>query len=197
MSRNNSGFTMIELLAAVVVLGILMGIAIPTVVSVMNDKRNDTYIEDAIRLASTMEYKMNSDNKILVPARGGCIAMSLSYMDNNTFEEGPYGGEYDRDASFVLAYRNASGDEEEYKYYVRLIEKTKTGSYRGVNLVDTNSLYDDKARDKYISNLGAADVFYLSAEKDSDNRISWLTMLGLTGVRCDGSFGGVTIYTPD
>ena len=58
--KNNSGFTMIELLAAIVILGIMMGSAIPIVISVMNDQKNKTYIEDAIRLAS------NADNKNVI-----------------------------------------------------------------------------------------------------------------------------------
>ena len=154
---NNKGFTMIELLSAIVVLGILMGTAVPTVINIMNDQKNDTYIEDAIRLASSADYKMRSDNKIEIPERnGGCVVMTLSYMDNNAFSKAPYGGQYDKEASFVVASRNAKGEEEEYQYYVVLIEKTETGSYSGVNLVESNLLYADDARDKYVENVGAS-----------------------------------------
>ena len=50
MKNSNAGFTMIELLAAVVVLGILMIVAVPTVTNVLNDSKNKTYIDDSKRL---------------------------------------------------------------------------------------------------------------------------------------------------
>ena len=84
---NNKGFTMIELLAAVVVLGILMIVAVPTVTNVLNDSKNKTYIDDSIRLISTFDNQMRKDNMMPVPAINCCIAMNLTYLDNNTFDE--------------------------------------------------------------------------------------------------------------
>ena len=124
MRVNNKGFTMIELLAAIVVLGILMGTAIPTVINIMNDQKNKTYVEDAIRLSSNVDSKMRSDNKVEVPPRnGGCVVLTLSYVDNNAFEKAPYGGQYDKQASFVVASRNIKSADEDYTYYVFLVEK--------------------------------------------------------------------------
>lgn len=162
--RNNKGFTMIELLGAIIVLGILMGTAVPTVMNILNDQKNKTYIEDAIRLASNADNKMRGDNKIVIPPRnGGCVVLTLSYMDNNAFEKAPYGGLYDKQASFVVASRNASTADEEYTYYVVLVEKTKGGSYRGVNLVNVNELYLDGARDSKVENVGTSALIYPGA----------------------------------
>lgn len=174
--KNNSGFTMIELLAAIVLLGIMMGSAIPIVISVMNDQKNKTYIEDAIRLASNADNKMRSDNKVQIPPRGGgCVVMSLDYMDNNAFAKGPYDGEYDKAASFVVVSRNLSSADEEYEYYVRLLEKMEGGNYRGVNLIEYNRLYDDGARDNYVENVGSDEAFKLTSYKH--NRSGLLTAI--------------------
>lgn len=174
--KNNSGFTMIELLAAIVLLGIMMGSAIPIVISVMNDQKNKTYIEDAIRLASNADNKMRSDNKVQIPPRGGgCVVMSLDYMDNNAFAKGPYDGEYDKAASFVVVSRNLSTADEEYQFYVRLLEKLENGNYRGVNLVEYNSLYADNARDSYVENVGSDAAFKLTSYKH--NRSGLLTAI--------------------
>lgn len=159
--RSNKGFTMIELLAAIIVLGILMGTAVPTVINILNDQKNKTYIEDAIRLVSNADYKMRSDNKIMIPPRdGGCVVITLSYMDNNSFEKAPYGGMYDKQASFVVASRNNKLADEEYQYYVVLVEKTEGGSYRGVNLVESNELYRDDAKDSKVENVGTSALIY-------------------------------------
>lgn len=174
--KNNSGFTMIELLAAIVLLGIMMGSAVPIVISVMNDQKNKTYIEDAIRLASNADNKMRSDNKVEIPPRGGgCVVMSLDYMDNNAFAKGPYDGEYDKAASFVVVSRNLSTAEEEYEYYVRLLEKLESGSYRGVNLIEYNRLYADDARDRFVENVGSDAAFKLTNYKH--NKSGLLTAL--------------------
>lgn len=174
--KNNFGFTMIELLAAIVILGIMMGSAVPIVVSVMNDQKNKTYIEDAIRLASNADNKMRSDNKVQIPPRGGgCVVMSLDYMDNNAFAKGPYDGEYDKAASFVVVSRNLSTADEEYQFYVRLLEKMEGGNYRGVNLIEYNRLYDDGARDNYVENVGSDEAFKLTSYKH--NRSGLLTAI--------------------
>lgn len=154
--KKNSGFTMIELLAAVVVLGVMMMVAVPTVMEVLRDSRNKTYIDDAIRFVSTTQYKMNSDNNVPVPSRGGCLIMNLTYIDNNTFNDAPYDGEYDRTVSMVVAKRNPVGSDEEYVYYVRLLEKLPGDgyAYRGISTFrDVNSLYEKKAKDKFVESV--------------------------------------------
>ena len=171
MRKNNLGFTMIELLAAIVVLGILMMSAVPMVINVMNEQKRDLYIQDALRLASNAEYKLRSDNKLDIPARGACIAINLTYMDNNAFEKAPYGGEYDRLSSFVVAHRNTRAEQddsgEEYKFYVRLVEKTETGAYRGVNLINYNNLHKSGARDMYVVNFSESQARSLSYYKSN------------------------------
>lgn len=151
MVKNDSGFSLIELLAAIVIFGILMGTAVITVSSVLNKQRNKTYTEDAIRLGSTMDYKLRSDNKMIVPANGQCIAMDLAYLDNNSFEKGPYGNEYDPYKSFVVAKRDTNEDDD-YIFYVRLLEKMDSGGYRGINLVDYNLLFQDNNKVVNLSN---------------------------------------------
>lgn len=218
MAKNNLGFSMIELLAAIVILGVLMGIAIPTVMNILNDQRNNTYVEDAIRLSSNVDYKMRSDNKMIMPIRGGCVAMNLTYVDNNIFESAPYGGEYDQYASFVIAKRNyktladvnaavtahyedipvaerwkfteENKDSGEYIYYIRLVEDVK-GSYRGINLTDYNSLYEDNA-DEYVTNLSSSEQViltdYVSREAELINFLSTTY-----GIRCRS----ISIYASD
>lgn len=190
MRKNNLGFTMVELLAAIVVLGILMGSAVPIVINVMNEQKRDLYIQDALRLASNAEYKLRSDNKLDIPGRGACIAINLTYMDNNAFEKAPYGGEYDRLASFVLAHRNTRSEQdasgEEYKFYVRLVEKTESGAYRGVNLINYNNLYASNARNTYVSNMSEAQAQSLSYYKANVSALNSVIAASDQGIVCSG-----------
>ena len=202
MKRNNSGFSMMELLAAIVVLGILMGIAIPTVMNIMQDQRNKTYVEDGIRLAANMEYKMRSDNMMPVPAEGSCIAMNLAYLDNNTFNEAPYEGEYDRLASFVIARRVDADADNEYAFYVRLIEKMEGGAYRGIDLLPVDNdaissngdrfLYMNNAKDSCVDNVGSNKAVSLTDYLSNPSSLA-STVLYEYAISCDR----LIIYAPD
>ena len=185
MLKNDSGFSLVELLAAIVIFGILMGTAVATVTSVLNKQRNKTYTEDAIRFGSTMDYKLRSDNKMIVPANGHCIAMDLAYLDNNSFEKGPYGNEYDPYKSFVVAIRNTAKDED-YEFYVRLLENMDSGGYRGINLVEYNELFKDNNKVVNLSNAEELVNF-------KDNESGLITFLSNEGVSCSS----VKIYVSE
>lgn len=158
MPRKNLGFTIMELLAAITILGIMVTITIPVVMTVMNGQKNKQYIEDSIRLVSATQYKIRSDNKVPIPAINSCIVMSLAHLDDDTFEDAPSGGKYDKMRSFVVAKRNYEGYDEEYLYYVRLVEKTKSDFYKGVNFEEVNNLYQKKAEDNYVVNIASDKV---------------------------------------
>lgn len=190
MPRKNLGFTIMELLAAITILGIMVTITIPIVMNVMNNQRNKKYVEDSIRLISAADYKMRNDNKMPVPPINSCVVMSLVYLDDVTFEEAPLGGKYDKMVSFVVAKRNYEGYDEDYLYYVRLVEKTKAGSYRGINFTEVNNLYKEKAEDSYVVNLTSDKISPLKSYTSHTLR----NFLNNTyGIYCQNLY----IYAPD
>lgn len=181
---------MIELLATIVVLGILMGVAVPTVMSILNDSRNRTYVDDSIRMTATFDAELRKDNMMPIPAVGSCIMMNLTYIDNNTFNDAPYDGEYDRLLSFVVARRATLS---EYKYYPRLVEKLPKGDsgYRGVNLTDSDKLYEKGAIDLYVKSLSRSNLFDVSAKK---NDMAYLKAeLNRYGISCNS----IIVYAPN
>ena len=160
---NNKGFTMIELLASMVLLSILMLTAVPTVLGVMDDSRKTTILNDSKKFVANVEYKLKHNNNYIKKPRstakeqGNCILMTLGYLDLGTdFKEGPHGGYYSTDDSYVVVKLSEMGNAGEgkvqtYKFYVTLVE-VYNGSIYGLYLVPFESLDDGKAK-SFVSGL--------------------------------------------
>lgn len=148
---NDKGFTMIELLAAMVLLSILMLVAVPTVLNMMDQTRRKTIINDAKKLVSSVEYKVKNNNNFIKKPRsdGKCIVLTLGYLDlGNEFQEGPHGGTYLLDDSYVIVKYDPSGDvnyQKKYKYYVTLVEKYQGETYYGLFLYPYEKIFDKGA----------------------------------------------------
>lgn len=141
---NKKGFTLVELLAVVVILSLMMGIAIPNVMGIIKKQKQRTYLEDAKKMISRAEYMLRSSTKITKPGNGGCIVMTLGYLDNGEFNNPPYGGAYFSNTSYVYINNNNG----KYEYKVQLFEcekpgdKTKSesgGLVTGINRVCKNN----------------------------------------------------------
>lgn len=138
---NKKGFSLIELLAAIVILGILVVFSIPVVTKYIKSSRGKSYLIDSNKLISLAEYKINSNSlKIEKPDRGNCIVLSYKYIDDGSLDNPPNKGKYDSDASFVVI-KNNNGSLE---YSVELIEETKDGDYVGIGLSKQEEINDNK-----------------------------------------------------
>ena len=153
---NNKGFTMIELLASMVLLSILMLTAVPTVLGVMDDSRKNTVVNDARKFVSNVEYKLKHNNNYIKRPRvdGQCIVITLGYLDlGSEFKEGPHGGEYSLSESYVVVkYKGTIGGDElqpgtipDYDYYVTLTEEYDNSFY-GLFLLKNDKLLESNAK---------------------------------------------------
>ena len=66
---NNKVFTLIELLAVIIILGILMIIAIPSVTMYINDSRKNAYIDTAKEMIGSARNLVNEGKLKIVPVR--------------------------------------------------------------------------------------------------------------------------------
>ena len=136
----NRGFTLVELLAMLVVLGILMGITIPNITGILTNQRIGMIRNDAVTMIETAKTKVASDEMIKKPASGHCLVFSLDYLnDNGNIETGPNGGKYDEYESFVVYSRVA----HRYEYYVRIVEKNDGSNY-GIELDKLENINEDR-----------------------------------------------------
>lgn len=154
--KNKMGFTMIELLSAMVVLGLIVGIAVPAISETVNKTRNKTYVSDALKLISNAEYQFRKDNTLPKPTKSRCIVMSLVYLNNGVFDEAPNGGEYLRNKSFVVAVNDNLTNET--KYYVRLVEDRGDNEYRGIDLNSKDELNEEAAYN-YVTNFEGSSLY--------------------------------------
>ena len=161
--KNNKGVTMIELLGAITILAILLGVAVPAISETIRKTRNQTYVDAAMKLISNAEYQFRKDNKLPKPTSSRCILMSLVYLNNGAFEEAPNGGDYTRNQSFVVAIKDPT--KNEYIYYVRLMEDMGDGEYRGINFNTRSELVMDNAFNKVV-NINGSDLFKVN---EADN----------------------------
>lgn len=167
--KNNHGFTLVELLATVAIMAVLMMIAIPSVLTIIEKNKNTTYINDAKKLVAMAKYKMKSDSSVAEPlvkhytygSSNWCVAFRFSTLiKENEIGEGPEGGNYNQDDSNSLkqgSFVIVKYDDTTKKniYAVQLIEKYKTNdvtSYKGIPFLDNvDKLSNKNAINKYVS----------------------------------------------
>ena len=163
---NNKGFTMIELLASMVLLSILMLTAVPTVLRVMDESRKTTITNDAKKFVSNVEYKIKHNNNYIKRPKkqNDCILLTLGYLDlGSEFKEGPHGGAYSLDDSFVVvklkSLNSTDGTSVQvYDYYVTLLENYENNSNYGIYLVPFDKLSNGHAK-QYVSGISETKFF--------------------------------------
>ena len=120
---DNKGFTLVEIIAVVIILGVLLLIAVPTISNYIAGSRKTTYVNQMRQMVNTvatsisamkLPYNIEKNEGIIVPfaqinlEKGG--------------EKSPYSA-FEHDNCFVLAVYNG----KTYDYYVSALDTTKHG----------------------------------------------------------------------
>lgn len=140
---NNKGYTLVELLATMIILGVVMAVTIPNITGISTQNKMTAYAEDAKKLKNTAEYMFRGDDTVIKPnANGQCVIVNLRCIHDNEFDSPPYGGAYDMDNSFVIMVKK----NNRYHYYVQLVEKYSSDgdNYKGFSLIDHVNLEGNK-----------------------------------------------------
>ena len=188
MKKN--GFTFIELLAMLLVLGIVMLLAIPNISGMLKNQKLDMYKQDANNMVESAKIKARNEKTLIAPKSGDCIVFSLKYLDSGeNIVKGPNGGKYDKFDSIVVYTRKAN----KYKYYVRLVEDYK-GKRTGIHFVDSDNIKSLKTAD--VGEIG--DNIGLTREDKGETALNKIGVFGVITVECNNIrdyYSGVTYCT--
>ncbi len=118
--KNSKGFTLIEILAVIIILGILMIIAIPAVTKYISGSKDTTYITTVNKLIDTamgevtgLEYSVSNENfTYYIPTK--CLTTE------NDRNESPYG-------EFVQSYVVVTYNEGKNDYYYTGVDESGHG----------------------------------------------------------------------
>jgi type IV pilus assembly protein PilA len=109
--KNEKGLTLIELLAVIVILGIVAAIAVPSIMGIIQKSKVDTAKSDAIQIINSA--------KTFVAANGNDKGASMtiteadlkSYVDKNQFEDDGYTVAVTQDTTGKSIYSISTGDK--------------------------------------------------------------------------------------
>jgi len=146
--KNRKAFTLIELMAVIVILGVIMMIAIPNTLTMIDKNKKTTYIENAKSFVSLVQSKVRTDKSLEEPENSNsALIITLDYLNTSDVEFSPYGEEYDKEHSFVAILVEGN----KLQYYVHLVscankngcDSNDLNDWRGIELVNVNRLNED------------------------------------------------------
>ncbi|MED3747922.1 prepilin-type N-terminal cleavage/methylation domain-containing protein [Geobacillus stearothermophilus] len=158
MLKNERGLTLIELLAVIVILGIIAAIAIPAIGGLIDNSKKDAHVSNAQQMINAAKIAVTAD-KDLIPANGKYTLVTLEYLEGegyletvkdpdggtNSYKKGPTGtgaqqmqtnlsSDPKADYSYVLIKNN----NNKLSYFVKLINNERGVHNSGAAVEEQN-----------------------------------------------------------
>ena len=137
--KNKKGFTLVELLAVIVVLAIIILIAMPSVMSAMDKARKNSLVTEAseiVKIAQTAYADDMMNAKVPANSEGYCY--SLEYLIEKGYMDKNLGGEGDKASEFGSVLLTVN-DESVATYQVWLTNKIYSITGAASNAIDSST----------------------------------------------------------
>ncbi|NRD76001.1 type II secretion system protein [Bacillus sp. BRMEA1] len=84
--KDQKGMTLIELLAVIVILGIISAIAIPSILGLIDNSKKDAHVANARQMINSAKLAVTGDST-LQPANGATVYVTLKYLEDKGYVE--------------------------------------------------------------------------------------------------------------
>lgn len=101
--KNNKGFTLVETIAVIIILGVVLSIAVPSITNVVKSTNKNRMISDAETFISEVKEYVESDTIGNTPKDNKYKLVNIK----SKLSKSPYGRNYNMESSFVIINNNS------------------------------------------------------------------------------------------
>ena len=144
--KNKKGFTLIEIIAVIVIIGIILIIAVPMVTKYISSSDRTAFASNVQAYAETVrgEYEMNEYGDLLLDNELMIVPMEYIDLEKTDNGKSPF-GMYDLEKSYFLIVP----EKKNYSFYATVVDETGVG----INLKKANELGKEVVEDDIAENL--------------------------------------------
>lgn len=103
--KNNKGFTLVETIAVIIILGVVLSIAVPSITNVVKSTNKNRMISDAETFISEVKEYVESDT--IGNTSEKYIYTLKDIKDKTKLSKSPYGEEYDKNSYVEIKNDNS------------------------------------------------------------------------------------------